>query len=57
MRIRKPRGVTPLQLVFVSVVGVLGGVYIWKPVFQSFNKKIRIEPEPELHNKEDNKVL
>lgn len=46
MRIRKPRGLTTTQLMVTTVVGVLGGVYIYKPLF--LETKV-----PTLHN--DNK--
>ncbi|XP_075151632.1 uncharacterized protein LOC142225691 isoform X2 [Haematobia irritans] len=32
MQIRRPRGVTTQQLMVVTAVGFLGGVYIWKPL-------------------------
>lgn len=32
MQIRRPRGVTVTQLMVVTAVGFLGGVYIWKPL-------------------------
>lgn len=33
MRIRKPRSLSGAQIGFVTVLGVIGGYYIWKPVF------------------------
>lgn len=36
MQIRRPRGVTVTQLMVVTVVGFLGGVYIWKPLFSKW---------------------
>lgn len=33
MRIRKPRSLTGAQIGFATVLGVIGGYYIWKPVF------------------------
>lgn len=44
MRIRKPRGLTTTQLMVATVIGVLGGVYIYKPIFVEYSKKT------ELHN-------
>lgn len=35
MRIRKPRGITRGQIVLVTVLGVFGGVYIWRPLVDS----------------------
>lgn len=35
-RIRKPRGLTTGQLVLVTVLGVFGGVYIWKPLLVQY---------------------
>lgn len=43
MRIRKPRGLTTTQLMVTTVVGVLGGLYIYKPLL--LEKKV-----PALHN-------
>jgi len=34
MRIRR-RGISKAQIVIVSIIGVIGGIYIWKPVFES----------------------
>lgn len=34
MRIRRPRGITNTQILVVSTVGILGGVYIWKPLLE-----------------------
>lgn len=34
MRIYRPRGLTRGQIVLVTVLGVFGGVYIWKPLFE-----------------------
>lgn len=36
MQIRRPRGVTVPQLMVVTAVGFLGGVYIWKPLILRF---------------------
>ncbi|XP_077299288.1 uncharacterized protein LOC143920323 [Arctopsyche grandis] len=33
MRIRRPRDISTLDLVVVTVLGVVGGVYIWRPIF------------------------
>lgn len=34
MRIYRPKGVTKGQIVLVTILGVFGGVYIWKPFFE-----------------------
>lgn len=34
MRIYRPRGITNGQIVLVTVLGVIGGIYIWKPLFE-----------------------
>lgn len=39
MRIRKPRGLTTIQLMVTTVVGVLGGLYIYKPLLLENRKK------------------
>ncbi|XP_054745171.1 uncharacterized protein LOC129249396 [Anastrepha obliqua] len=39
MRIRRPRGVTVQQLMVVTAVGFLGGVYIWKPLILKFRSE------------------
>lgn len=36
MRIRKPRNFSFIQLAVVSVVGVFGGAYIYKPLLLQF---------------------
>ncbi|XP_017464712.1 PREDICTED: uncharacterized protein LOC108358080 [Rhagoletis zephyria] len=36
MRIRRPRGITVQQLMIVTAVGFLGGVYIWKPLILKY---------------------
>lgn len=33
MKIRRPKGITGLELGLVTIIGILGGIYIWKPVF------------------------
>lgn len=39
MRIRKPRGLTTTQLMVATVVGVIGGVYIYRPFILDNQKK------------------
>jgi len=34
MRIRAPKGLTRFQIVFASALGIAGGVYVWKPIFE-----------------------
>jgi len=36
MKIRKPLGLSGVELGIGLVLGVLGGIYIWKPVFESY---------------------
>lgn len=36
MRIRRPRGITVQQLMVVTAIGFLGGVYIWKPLILKY---------------------
>lgn len=33
IRIRKPRSISGPQFVFVTLLGLFSGFYIWKPVF------------------------
>lgn len=33
LRIRKPRGISTVQLMVVTLIGFAGGIYIWKPLF------------------------
>lgn len=46
IRIRKPRGISTIQLLVVSVVGLVGGVYIWKPLFQNLRRQQNEEKAP-----------
>lgn len=36
MRIRKPRAFTFPGVLLATVLGVLGGVYIWKPLIEEY---------------------
>ena len=36
MLIRGRRGITRFQIVLAGALGVLGGVYIWKPLFEKY---------------------
>lgn len=36
MRIRKPKNITITQLAVVTATGIIGGVYIYKPLFEKF---------------------
>lgn len=36
MRIRKPKTVTLTQLAVVTAVGIVGGIYIYKPLLEKF---------------------
>lgn len=44
MRIRKPAGISTTQLLIVTAVGFIGGVYIWQPLLL----KLKKEKEPNL---------
>lgn len=39
MQIRRPRGVTVPQLMLVTAIGFLGGVYIWKPLILKYKNE------------------
>lgn len=41
MRIRKPRGITTTQLMITTLVGVIGGVYIYQPLILERQKSLR----------------
>ena len=38
MHIRRPRGITVQQLMVVTALGFLGGVYIWQPLIVKWKK-------------------
>lgn len=40
MKIRRPFGLTGFEIALTSVLGVIGGVYIWKPVIGEYEKSI-----------------
>lgn len=46
MRIRRVKGLTGTQIGVACFVGVLGGFYIWKPLFQRYHSE---------HNKKEDK--
>lgn len=39
MQIRRPRGITVPQLMVITALGVLGGVYIWQPLIVKWKKE------------------
>jgi len=45
MLFRTPGRLTKGQIAIVASVGVLAGVYIWKPAFQKFAEEQRLEYE------------
>lgn len=48
MRIRKPKHITIPQLAVVTAVGIVGGIYIYKPLFEKFwfgGEKSKVSPE------------
>lgn len=46
MQIRRPRGVTVPQLMVVTALGVLGGVYIWQPLILKYKNDNKSDGEP-----------
>lgn len=36
MYIRKPRGISTTQIFIVTIIGVIGGVYIWRPLLHKY---------------------
>lgn len=49
MRIRKPRNISTIQLMVVSAVGILGGVYIYKPLVLQYksDQSVKTKAAPE----------
>lgn len=43
MQIRRPRGVTVPQLMIVTAIGFLGGVYIWQPLIIKYKNESKSE--------------
>lgn len=43
MQIRRPRGVTVPQLMVVTAIGFLGGVYIWQPLILKYKNDSKSE--------------
>lgn len=41
MRIRRPKNLTGAELGLATLLGVLGGVYIWKPYITDYKDKIK----------------
>lgn len=39
MQIRRPRGITVPQLMVVTAIGFLGGVYIWQPLILKYRNE------------------
>lgn len=50
MRIRRPRGVTVTQLMIVTALGFLGGVYIWKPLIVKWRKENILNTDKTANN-------
>jgi hypothetical protein len=44
MRIRRPRSLTGWKIVFATIIGTVGGVYVWKPLLKEELSK-RIDEE------------
>jgi hypothetical protein len=47
MYIRRPRSLTSGKIIFVTIVGLFGGVYIWKPLLRDELSR-RAEEQPEI---------
>jgi hypothetical protein len=45
MYIRRPRSLTRGKIIFVTILGIFGGVYIWKPLLRDELSKRVEEPE------------
>lgn len=46
MRIRRPRGLTGGKIIFATILGTVGGVYIWKPLWkEEMSKRIVEQPD------------
>jgi len=45
MQIRRPRGVTVPQLMVVTAIGLLGGIYIWQPLILKYKNEKKTEAE------------
>jgi hypothetical protein len=52
--IPRPRGLSFPQLALVTVVGVLGGIYIWRPLIAEHLKKQQEEKKKEAEADESN---
>jgi hypothetical protein len=39
MKIRKPGNLTGAQIGFATILGVLGGIYIWRPYFIQYQQQ------------------
>lgn len=39
MRIRRPRNISTSQLMVITAVGIISGVYIWKPLFEKLKSE------------------
>ncbi|KAG8228448.1 hypothetical protein J437_LFUL009099 [Ladona fulva] len=46
MYIRRPRGVSFVEIALVTVLGFFGGIYIWKPLILEYRNKHKKELEP-----------
>jgi len=52
MRIRKPAGLSAIQVLVVSVVGTVGGVYIWRPGFVKRREEVATEAQQQQTQQE-----
>lgn len=56
MRIRKPRYLTTGQIALVTILGVFGGVYIWKPLILKYRFDNVTKPT-NVENKQNGNIL
>jgi len=47
MRIKRPAGLSGFELALVTALGIIGGIYIWKPIFTQQKDSKRPEEPPE----------
>lgn len=52
MRIRKPK-IPTIQIVLTSILGAIGGVYVWKPLYDEEFKKQEALKNPVPNDEEE----
>jgi hypothetical protein len=45
MYIRRPRSLTRGKIIFATILGISGGIYIWKPLLRNELSKRAEQPE------------